>query len=135
MTRPIAKTEPDEIIIIDKFTAEPLAAGPPATDSDLSPVEILEAEHHTPEGSPGIVHEHRATPWLIGGLAFSGLLIVGLSMFAVGGVQAMAVGMVWLCGGYAAAWSVVWGAGLLRARDEVEIEDQLHQQHGHLTVK
>jgi hypothetical protein len=82
-----------------------------------------------------IPHEHRATPWLLGSMAVAGLAIVCSGMYAVGGLQAAAVGAAWLVAGYAAAWSVVWGAGLLRARDELEIEDHLHKRHGHLTVK
>jgi len=133
--RPVVKPEPVEVVVIDKFTADPLVSGPPARGKDLPPAEILQAEHREPDGMGVMVHEHRVTPWLIGGLGVAGLAIVCGSMFAVGGVQAAVVGGAWLIAGYAAAWSVVWGASVLRARDDVEIEDQLHRRHGHLTEK
>ena len=115
---------PEEVVVIDLSTAQPLSRGG-VVGVRASDAEMFKGEHTTPDGSAAMPHERQYLPWVVGGLAVGGLLIVGIGMFLVGGVQAMAVGLAWVLAGYAVAWIVVWAAGLARAREEAEIEREI----------
>ena len=117
------------VVVLDAVTAIPLGrasgAAPHATDA-----EMFKGEHSTPDGSAAHPHERRFLGVMVGGLATMGLLIVGVSMFIVGGVQAMAMGLTWVLAGYAVAWIVVWAAGIARAKEEAEIEREIAATRG-----
>ncbi len=115
---------PDEVVVVDFSTARAVSRGA-AVGIRASDAEMFKAEHTTPDGSGAMAHEGRYLGWVVGLLAAGGLLIVGVGMFIVGGVQAMAVGLAWVLAGYAVAWIVVWAAGLARAREEQEIEREI----------
>ena len=115
---------PEEVVVIDFSTAQPLSRGA-VVGIHASDAEMFKHEHTTPDGSGAMAHEGRYLGWVVGLLAAGGLLIVGVGMFIVGGVQAMAVGLAWVLAGYAVAWIVVWAAGLARAREEQEIEREI----------
>jgi hypothetical protein len=110
--------------VVDGVTHRPVLPAKEGTRS-ATDAEMLRAEHKTPDGSAASPHEGRYLPLLIGGLAIGGLLIVGIGMFVVGGVQAMAMGLTWVLAGYAVAWIVVWAAGMARAKEEAEIEREI----------
>jgi hypothetical protein len=122
-----------EVVVVDAFTSRSQGTVPdrvvPASDA-----EMFKAEHETPDGSAALPHERQYLKWVVGGLASAGLLVVGISMYAVGGVQAMAVGMTWVIAGYAVAWIVVWAAGMARAREEAEIEREIAIKHANKPV-
>lgn len=119
---------PEEVVVIDLSTAQPVSRGE-VVEVRASDAEMFKGEHTTPDGSAAMPHERQYLPWMVGGLAAGGLLIVGTGMFLVGGVQAMAVGLAWVLAGYAVAWIVVWAAGLARAREEAEIERGIVLRH------
>jgi hypothetical protein len=131
---PLSRAIPKhEIVVLDAATAESIGTQrPPGRPDELSDAELFKAEHAMPDGSAAMPHERQYIPWMIAGLAIAGLVIVGLGMFAVGGLSAAIVGLVWVLMGYAVAWSVVWMAGLIRVKEEHEIEEALHVLHGHL---
>lgn len=93
---------------------------PPLTP--LDEVLIVEHEKHMPEGVGILPEERRLWPWVAGALATAGLVAGALVLGATVNWVAAVVGIVWLIMGYAVAWSVVWGAGLLRSGDEIEAE-------------
>jgi len=95
---------------------------PRQTVSAAAPELAVELQQQMPEGSGALVEERQMLPWLIGGLATAGLIIGAIIIGWSSGWAAAATGIVWLLMGYAVAWSVVWGAGLLRARDEEIVE-------------
>ena len=117
------------VVVLDAITAIPLGrasgAEPHATDA-----EMFEGEHMTPDGSAAFPHERRFLRRMVGGLATMGLLVVGVSMYIVGGVQAMAMGLTWVLAGYAVAWIVVWAAAMARAKEEAEIEREIAGTRG-----
>ncbi len=115
-------------MVVDAFTTRPVMRSAEHLEH-VTDAEMLRAEHTTPDGSAALPHEGRYLPLLIGGLATGGLLIVGIGMFIVGGVQAMAMGLAWVLAGYAVAWIVVWAAGVARAREEAEIEREIALKH------
>lgn len=119
---------PEEVVVVDLATAQPLSRGV-VVGVRASDAEMFKGEHATPDGSAAMPHERQYLPWVMGGLAVGGLVIVGTGMFLVGGVQAMAVGLAWVLAGYAVAWIVVWAAGLARAREEEDIERQIVLQN------
>jgi hypothetical protein len=118
-------TPSEQVIIVDPVTTEPILEQPRVAPEKPTDVELLNADHALPDGTPSDAHERRTTPWLIGGLAIFGLVLVGTVMFIADGVEAMFVALTWMIVGYSVAWIVVWAAGLLRARDEKEVEDAL----------
>lgn len=127
--KPRAAMPDFDVVVLDAVTAVPLgrasSAEPHATDA-----EMFEGEHVTPDGSAAMPHERRFLRLMVGGLATMGLLIVGVSMYVVGGVQAMAMGLTWVLAGYAVAWIVVWAAAMARAREEAEIEREIAGTRG-----
>ncbi len=100
---------------------------PPPTPAVTEPELVAEHQKHMPEGQGAMVEERNMTPWVMAILATSvlvaGALVIGLSF----GWVAAIVGIVWLLMGYAVSWSVVWGAGLFRARDEEIVEEKVDQ--------
>lgn len=113
-----------------ELPANPRAASEPLRKAEKNPPlelapddELLRAERKNPEGAPALAHEWLYTPWLMGALAVIGLIVVGSVMGAAAGWRAALLGIVWLMLGYAVSWIVVWGAGLMRLKEEQELEE------------
>jgi hypothetical protein len=133
--RPFDRHRVDEysVVVVDKHTAEPLGRARATDKPHASDVEMFHAEEKTPDGPAANPHERLVWPWLMAGMGILGLVGVGTVMYVRGGWDAAAVGVTWLGLGYAVSWIVVWAAGLLRAKEEHEIEcalDQRHRQEG-----
>ncbi|MCC6321566.1 MAG: hypothetical protein IT438_09060 [Phycisphaerales bacterium] len=88
--------------------------------------QLRKAESHIPDGPSALAYEAPILPWVIGALAAVGIGVVAFLM-SPSGWRAVLIGEVWLLMGYAVSWIVVWGAGLMRARDEHEIEEHIIQ--------
>ena len=116
-----------EVVVIDGFTAESHSIGRPERPH-VSNELMFKAEHGMPDGSAAHPNEHHFVPLMIAGLALFGLVVVGVSMYIVGGVQAMGMGLAWVIAGYAVGWSVVWAAGMIRTKEEGEIERDIWNQ-------
>ncbi|MBX3404382.1 MAG: hypothetical protein KF699_13305 [Phycisphaeraceae bacterium] len=104
-----------------------IEAKPSPPHMPLDEVLIIEHEKHMPEGVGILPEERRLWPWVAGGLATAGLLIGAVVIGATVNWLAAAVGIIWLLMGYAVAWIVVWGAGLMRSQDEVEAEHKVER--------
>ena len=98
---------------------------PQPTVSAAEPDLAVEHQENMPEGSGAVLEERQMLPWLVGGLATAGLIVGAVIIGWSSGWAAAVTGIVWLLMGYAVAWSVVWGAGLLRARDEEIVEEKI----------
>ncbi|HVU62380.1 MAG TPA: hypothetical protein VHC70_00275 [Phycisphaerales bacterium] len=118
----------EDVVVVDKHTGEPLGEilrpEPHASDA-----EMFRAEEKTPDGPGANPHERRVWPWVMVGLGAVGLIGVGVVMYLHGGWDSAAVGLTWVGMGYAVAWIVVWAAGLMRAKEEREIELEIDQRH------
>jgi hypothetical protein len=123
------RTDEYEVVVVDKCTAEPLGRARPTDKPHASDVEMFHAEKKTPDGSASNPHERLVWPWLMAALGILGLVGVGVVMYVRGGWDAAVVGVTWLGMGYAVSWIVVWAAGLIRAKEEHEIEVALDQRH------
>lgn len=93
---------------------------PPMTP--LDGVLIAEHEKHMPEGVGAVSEERWKWPWVAGGLGTVGLIVGAVVLGVTVNWMAAVVAIVWLLMGYAVAWSVVWGAGVMRSGDEAEAE-------------
>lgn len=118
----LASPADDELPTVPPVVIE---AKPSPPIMPLDEVLIVEHEKHMPEGVGVIAEERRIWPWVAGGLATAGLIIGAVVLGVTVNWLAAMVAIVWLLMGYAVAWIVVWGAGLLRAGDEVEAEQKV----------
>ena len=100
---------------------------PPLSTSEIEPELVAEHQQNMPEGEGAIIEERKLLPWVMAGLAtfvlVAGALMIGLRF----GWIAAGMGIIWLLMGFAVSWSVVWGAGLLRARDEQIVEKKVER--------
>lgn len=84
--------------------------------------ELKSAEQRlAPEGAPPRTGERAWLPWLMTGLALAALAVVVGGLYFADGARAAAVGAVWVVLFYAVSCAVVWGAGLMRAKDETAV--------------
>ena len=102
-----------------------IEAKPSPPHMPLDEVLIVEHEKHMPEGVGAMAEERRIWPWVAGALATVGLIVGAVVIGATVDWSAAVVGVIWLLMGYAVAWIVVWGAGLMRDGDEVEAEHKV----------
>lgn len=100
---------------------------PPPTHAATEPELVIEHQKHMPDGQGVLVEERAILPWVAGALATAVLIAGAIMIGATVGWIAAVVGIVWLVMGFAVSWSVVWGAGLLRAQDERLVEEKLDQ--------
>jgi hypothetical protein len=106
---------------------QPVIDLPPPTHGQTEPDLVAAHQQNMPEGPGAVVEERKQLPWLIAVFAttvlVAGAIIIGVRFGWIAGI----VGIVWLLLGFAVSWSVVWGAGLLRARDEEIVEEKIEQ--------
>ena len=86
---------------------------------------------HTPEGKPAVHHEGKISLEVGAILAIGGLVVAAAVLYFYAGLGAAAMGAVFLLMYYGVAWAVVWGPGLIRAREETEAEEIVEiKRHG-----
>lgn len=88
---------------------------------------VLDIERHvSPEGAGPAMHE-RLLPVLMSGMALLGIAIIGVVLGVAGGWRAALLGIGAVLTGCAVAWIVVWGAGVMRAREEQRTSDEVEE--------
>jgi hypothetical protein len=103
-------------VIVDEKTR--VAIDQPCVDDG----ELKAVEHRTvPEGAPPRTGERHWMPALMVGLALVALAVVVTAMYLADGWEAAGIAAVWVMLFYAVSCGVVWGAGLMRARDEDQV--------------
>lgn len=97
-----------------------------ARTGDAAPEDIvLDIERHTPEGAGVSSHECRWLPVLMPGLALLGITTVMMVLGVSEGWRAGLLGAGAVLTGCAVSWIVVWGAGLMRRREETQIRHEV----------
>jgi hypothetical protein len=97
-----------------------------ARTGDAAPPEIvLDIERHTPDGAGVSAHECRWMPLVMAGLALAGITVVAVVLGVSDGWRAGLLGAGAVVTGCAVGWIVVWGAGLMRRREEQQISHEV----------
>jgi hypothetical protein len=106
--------------MVIETTREDEAAAHKAVPPEL----VLDIERHTPEGAGPKPHEH-VMPYLMGALALLGVTLIGIVFGVTEGWRAALLGIGAVMTGCSVGWIVVWGAGLMRVREERQISDEV----------
>lgn len=88
---------------------------------------VLDVERHMPDGAGPTATERLLMPWVVGVLAVLGVVVVGTVLGFSAGWRAAIIGIGWVLLAYLVSWIVVWGAGLLRAKEEREISEEIEE--------
>jgi hypothetical protein len=110
----VADTDPPRVVLETTPEAEHDRQHPPVSEEAVLDVQ----RHQMPEGAGPAANERRVVPWVVGGLAVIGLVVVGSVIGLSEGWRAGLVAVVLVLLAYCVSWIVVWGAGVMRAKDE-----------------
>lgn len=97
-----------------------------ARTGEAAPPEIvLDIERHTPDGAGVSPHEGRWLPLTMAAMSLAGITTVMAVLGSIEGWRAGLLGAGAVVTGCAVGWIVVWGAGLMRRREEQQISHEV----------
>lgn len=88
---------------------------------------VLDIERHMPDGSAPTANERRVVPWVLAILGVAGLTVIVTIFTSISGWRAGLMAGAWVLLAYCVSWAAVWGAGLMRVKEEKQISDEVEE--------